>query len=316
APDAAPDAAPALEIENLTVRYPIRAGLLRRTVAEICAVENVSLSVRRGETLGLVGESGCGKSTLARAALRLTPVRSGAIRICGRDVTRLRGAALKPMRRAAQIVFQDPFAALNPRLPAWDLTTEPAAIHGFAATRADRRDLAAALMRRVGLSADMLDRYAHQFSGGQRQRLCIARALSVGPALVIADEAVSALDVSVARQVTELMRDLQERDGLAFLFISHDIGVVERMSHRIAVMYAGEIVETGPAAAVLGDPRHAYTRRLLAAVPSGDPRRRSRAPLPGGDVEPPSLIRPVGTPSRSGALSQVERDRFVRRDAA
>jgi ABC-type glutathione transport system ATPase component len=220
------------------------------------------------------------------------------------------------MRRLAQMVFQDPYASLNPRLPAWDLVTEPAAIHGLAPRREDRRALAAELLPRVGLTADMLDRYAHQFSGGQRQRLCIARALSVKPQVIVADEPVSALDVSVARQVTDLMRALQEADGLAFLFISHDIAVVERMSARIAVMYAGQIVETGPTDAVLAEPMHPYTRRLLAAAPSSDPARGGRKRAIGPASEPPSLIRLVGRPATPSRLTPRGAGRFVREPAA
>jgi peptide/nickel transport system ATP-binding protein/glutathione transport system ATP-binding protein len=262
-----------LEVEGVSTRFALRRGLLRRASAVINAVDDVSLSVAPGETLGLVGESGCGKTTLARTVLRLGPRHAGRIRIGGQDVSDLKGRALLPMRRMAQMVFQDPFASLNPRLPVWDLVTEPAHIHGLDTAR-DRRALAERLMEKVGLPADCIGRYPHQFSGGQRQRLCIARALSVEPRLIVADEPVSALDVSIARQVTDLIQDLQRRERLALLFISHDIAVVERVSHRIAVMFAGQIVETGPTDRVLSDPQHPYTQRLLAAVPTPDPARR------------------------------------------
>jgi peptide/nickel transport system ATP-binding protein/glutathione transport system ATP-binding protein len=268
------DPEPVLEVEGMTVTFPGRRGIAGGRGEDFTAVRDASIRVGRGETLGIVGESGSGKSTLARAALRLVPGAAGALRFLGEDVAHARGRRLTPLRRGAQMVFQDPFASLNPRLPIWDQITEPADIHGRAKGRRARRDLAADLVARVQLPADAIDRYPHQFSGGQRQRLCIARALSVEPALVVADEAVSALDVSIARQITELLRALQERTGLALVFISHDIAVVERTSHRIAVMRAGEIVETGPTKGVLETPRHPYTRALLAAIPVPDPARR------------------------------------------
>ena len=276
-PPPAASGAPVLEAEGVTVRFP-GGGWFGARRPGFTAVEDVSLQVAAGETLGLVGESGCGKSTLSRAVLRLGPLTAGRVRLAGTDVTRLTGRPLRRLRHHAQMIFQDPYSSLNPRLPAWEAVTEPAWLHGLVEAR-DRRDLAAELVARTGLPRDCVDRHPHQFSGGQRQRLSIARALSARPRVIVADEPVSALDVSVARQVTDLMRRLQEEDGLAFLFISHDIAVVERMSHRIAVMQAGRIVETGPAEQVLREPRHAYTRRLLASVPVPDPSRR-RAPRP------------------------------------
>jgi ABC-type glutathione transport system ATPase component len=262
-----------LEVEGLSTRFGARKRLFGKRYPGVLAVDDVSLAVRKGETLGLVGESGCGKSTLARSILRLIEPESGRVALTGQRLTGLPPRELRSSRKNAQMVFQDPFASLNPRLPVKDLITEPARIHGLVKAR-EVRDLAASLVVRVGLEEDAIDRFAHQFSGGQRQRLCIARALSVSPRLIIADEAVSALDVSIARQITDLMLDLQKRDGLSFLFISHDIAVVERVSHRIAVMYKGRIVETGDCANVLHRPSHAYTQRLLAAVPSPDPARR------------------------------------------
>jgi peptide/nickel transport system ATP-binding protein/glutathione transport system ATP-binding protein len=261
-------------------------------------VNNVSLTLARGETLGLVGESGCGKSTLARALMRLTPPATGRISWEGQDVTDLSAADLRPLRARAQMIFQDPFASLNPRLPVRDLITEPARLAGQVAPN-DLRELAVELLRKVGLEEGAADRYAHQFSGGQRQRLCIARALSVRPALIVADEAVSALDVSVARQITDLMARLQQEDGISFLFISHDIAVVERVSHRIAVMYAGQIVEQGRTAEVLNDPHHSYTRQLLSAVPIADPTRRKRYLGGGLGIAKPQLLLKTGqTPAR------------------
>ncbi|MFN3688799.1 dipeptide ABC transporter ATP-binding protein [Salinarimonas sp.] len=301
---------PVIEARDLVVRYPVRRGFMPGSARDHHAVNGVSLCVHRGETLGLVGESGCGKSTVARALLRLVEPASGSIRLLGEDVTRLAGAALRDRRRHAQMVFQDPFASLNPRLPIVDLVTEPADIHG-SLTGDERRDLARTLLERVGLDANAIDRYPHQFSGGQRQRICIARALSVRPALIVADEPVSALDVSVARQVTDLVARLQAEEGLAFLFISHDLAVVERVSHRVAVMYAGQIVETGPTADVLHDPRHPYTRRLLAAVPVPDPRRRAAgAVLPEAPAAPVLVRHPHDAPPRS-RLVEVGPGHFI-----
>ena len=257
---------PALALEDLVVDYAGRRPHLLAQRTRTRAVDGVSLRVAPGESVGLVGESGCGKSSIARAILRLTPVASGEIAIDGQDITNLSERRLFPVRRKVQMVFQDPFASLNPRLPTWDLITEPAHIHVAIAPR-HRRDMAAALLEQVGLGSEHLDRYPHQYSGGQRQRLCIARALSVQPKLIIADEPVAALDVSIARQITELMQALQQRLGVSFLFISHDLAVVERLCHRIAVMQAGRIVETGPTDAIIGDPRESYTKTLIATVP-------------------------------------------------
>ncbi len=262
-----------LEVNGLTTRFAGKRSILGRSGKAFTAVNNASLTLRAGETLGLVGESGCGKSTLARSILRLVEPVEGTVRIAGHDMMQLDRQGLRAARRDAQMVFQDPYASLNPRLPVHELITEPARIHGMVRP-SDCRDMAVSLVERVGLEADAVDRFPHQFSGGQRQRLCIARALSVKPRLIVADEAVSALDVSIARQVTDLMLDLQRSDGLAFLFISHDIAVVERVSHRVAVMFAGEIVETGLTDDVLSNPQHAYTKRLLSAVPRADPSLR------------------------------------------
>jgi len=265
-----------LDVEQLTTRFAGKPGIFSRKSGGVLAVDRVSLSVARGETLGLVGESGCGKSTLARSILYLIEPESGSVRLDGKVLNGSSRRALRETRKDMQMVFQDPYASLNPRLPVHELITEPARIHGLV-SRKDQKEFAADLVARVGLDRDAVNRFPHQFSGGQRQRLCIARALSVEPKLIIADEAVSALDVSIARQITDLMLDLQQTAGLSFLFISHDIGVVERVSHRIAVMYKGQIVETGPTEQVLKSPEHPYTRRLLSAVPSPRPSNTSRA---------------------------------------
>ena len=304
-----PDA-PVLEVENLAVRFPMRRGLRPAAHLDYHAVNGVSLSIAPGETLGLVGESGCGKSTLARAVLRLVAPSGGRIRLAGQDVTDLDSAEMRPLRQRAQMVFQDPFASLNPRLPVRDLITEPAQIHARLSRR-DRRALAGELLARVGLEPEAADRFPHQFSGGQRQRLCIARALSVRPALIVADEAVSALDVSVARQVTELMARLQAEEGVSFLFISHDIAVVERVSHRVAVMWGGQIVETGPTEAVLHNPQHPYTRRLLAAVPVPDPSRRDDPRANVAPLRPPKLLLPAGQAPARADMVEVADGHFV-----
>jgi peptide/nickel transport system ATP-binding protein len=246
-------------------------------------MDDVSFSLRPSETLALVGESGSGKSTAGRAVLRLLEVDAGEIRLEGEDLRRLRTPQLRRARREMQMIFQDPFASLNPRMSAGRLVAEPMIIHGIA-SGSELDDRVAELFSRVGLEREHIRRYPHEFSGGQRQRICIARALGVGPKLIVADEPTSALDVSVQAQVLELLRELQETLGLAFLFISHDMAVVEQMSHRVAVMHRGRIVELGPRRAVLGDPRHPYTNALLAAVPIPEP-TRTRGQLPTLDLE-------------------------------
>lgn len=256
-----------LELRDVVTTYG-GGGFLTRS-EPFTAVRGVSLTLGRGETLGLVGESGCGKSSLARTVMRLVDPSAGEIALLGTRVDGLTAAALKPHRAKIQMVFQDPYAALNPRMSIRDLVTEPAHLHGMVVP-GERDAMARELLERVALPADAAERYPHQFSGGQRQRICIARALSVRPQIIVADEAVSALDVSNARRVTDLMAKIQREEGVSFLFISHDIAVVERVSHRIAVMYQGEIVEQGETAQVLHAPRHPYTRRLLAAVPRAD----------------------------------------------
>ncbi|WP_374449005.1 ABC transporter ATP-binding protein [Stella sp.] len=287
---------PVLEVANLTTRFDIRSGLFSSVTGRVHAVENVSFSLLAGETLAVVGESGCGKSTTGRSILRLVQPNSGSVLVDGQDVIAMDDAALREARKRMQIIFQDPFASLNPRIPVGEAIAEPLMAHRMCSA-AEGRDRVADLLRRVGLQPDMAVRYPHEFSGGQRQRICIARALSVGPKLIVADEAVSALDVSIKAQVINLMLDLQVSLRLAYLFISHDIAVVERVAHRVAVMYLGEIVEIGPREAVFGNPQHPYTRKLMAAVPIPDPARRGtkrgisndeiRSPVRAPDYVPP-----------------------------
>jgi peptide/nickel transport system ATP-binding protein len=288
---------PVLEVSNLTTRFEIRSGLLGSVKGRVHAVENVSFSVQAGETLALVGESGCGKSTTGRSVMRLIEPLSGSVLLDGVDVLKLNQHDLREQRKRMQMIFQDPFASLNPRMNVGAAIAEPLLINKLA-TRSEARDQIAELLRRVGLQPDMASRFPHEFSGGQRQRICIARALAVEPRLIVADEAVSALDVSVKAQVVNLMLELQARMGLGYLFISHDMAVVERVSHRVAVMYLGEIVEIGPREAIFGNPQHPYTKRLLAAVPIADPTRRHERTPPSNDeikspVRAPDFVPPI-----------------------
>ena len=282
--------APALlEVSDLKKHYPVRAGILRRAVGTVHAVDGVSFSLGFGETLGLVGESGCGKSTVARSILRLVEPTSGSIRLNGRDITRLRKAELRPNRRSMQIIFQDPFASLNPRMTAGDIVGEPLTVHGLAAGN-KKRERVAELFEQVGLRPDQMHNYPHQFSGGQRQRICIARALSLGPSLIVCDEPVSALDVSIQAQVINLLIDLQRKHHFSYLFIAHDLAVVAHISHRVAVMYLGRVVEIAEKNELFANPRHPYTQALLASVPLADPKTKRLTPLIEGDV--PSPINP------------------------
>ena len=282
---------PIASLTDVSVRFPLRGGLLGRVTRQVHAVEHVSLTIRRGETFSLVGESGCGKSTIARAMVGLVP-HQGQIEVAGQSLAGLDRAGQKALRRRVQIVFQDPMAALDPRMTVGNLIAEPLVIHGIG-TPTEHRARAADLMARVGLSADQLDRYPHEFSGGQRQRICIARALALQPDLIIADESVSALDVSVQARVLDLLRALQTEFGIAFLFISHDMAVVENISDRVAVMYLGQIVEMGTRAQIFGNPQHPYTRRLIEAVPVPDPAHvRPAVARLSGDV--PSPVHALG----------------------
>ncbi len=281
------DQAPVLEVRDLRKYYSPRRGFLSRPADQVRAVDGVSFSIARGETLGLVGESGCGKTTTGRLALRLIEPTGGSLKLVGQDITHLPERQLRPLRRHMQMVFQDPYLSLSPRCSAREIVAEPlenyAGVHG-----AEKNRRVASLLERVGLGRDDFDKRPHEFSGGQRQRLGIARAIALNPSLIVADEAVSALDVSVQAQVINLMEDLQAEFGLAYLFIAHDLAVVEHISHRVAVMYLGEIVELADRSDLFGSPRHPYTESLLDAVPSPDPEARRERVLLEGDVPSPS----------------------------
>ena len=279
-----------LEIRGLRVHFPVKPRWPGRIRSWVRAVEDVALDVAPGETVGLVGESGCGKTTLGRAAVRLLEPTAGEIRFEGVEITRVRGAALRAGRRRFQMIFQDPYGSLNPRMTAENIVGEAIDLHGLASSGSDRRERIAALLQDVGLDPSHAHRYPHEFSGGQRQRIGIARALAVEPRLIVCDEPVSALDVSVQAQIVNLLRDLQAAKGLAYLFVSHDLAVVRHLSRRVLVMYLGRIVESGPAEAVCGAPLHPYTQALLAAVPSLEPRAARPRPILAG--EPPSPVRP------------------------
>ncbi len=286
---------PLLEVRHLRVHFPVQPGLLASARAWVRAVDDVSFTLAAGETLGLVGESGCGKTTLGRAILRLIEPTAGNILLDGEDITRLRGAALRAQRRKFQMVFQDPNSSLDPRLTIEASIGEALDIHRLAADGTARRARVAALLRAVGLDDAHADRYPHEFSGGQRQRIGIARALAVEPKLIVCDEPVSALDVSVQAQIINLLQDLQRERGLAYLFIAHDLAVVEHISQRVLVMYLGRVVELATARTLIAAPKHPYTQALISAVPEVDPEtKRQRMILP-GDVPSP-IHPPTGCP--------------------
>ncbi|CAI2048364.1 Glutathione import ATP-binding protein GsiA [Serratia quinivorans] len=306
-----PGAAPILRVENLVTRFDLRSGILNRVTRRVHAVENVSFDLYPGETLGLVGESGCGKSTTGRSLLKLVGSQRGTITFDGRQINQLKGPALQHLRRDIQFIFQDPYASLDPRLTVGFSIMEPLLVHNVARGKA-AQERVAWLLERVGLKPEHAHRYPHEFSGGQRQRICIARALALNPKVVIADESVSALDVSIQAQIVNLLLDLQREFGIAFLFISHDMAVVERISHRVAVMYLGQIVEIGPRRAVFDNPQHAYTRKLMAAVPVADPAHaHKRQPLLVDEI--PSPIRSLGDEPVTAPLVQVGPGHFVAR---
>lgn len=288
-PDASANDVPVLEVVGLKKHFDIRKGLLQRARGTVFAVDGVSFTIGQGETLGLVGESGCGKSTVGRTVLRLIEPTAGAIAVGGHDITRLDKMALRPYRRQMQIIFQDPFSSLDPRMSAGDIVGEPLHVHGIARGKAAKKKVAE-LFDRVGLRKAQMDNYPHQFSGGQRQRIGIARALALQPKLIVGDEPVSALDVSIQAQVLNLMMDLQREMGLAYLFISHNLAVIEHISHRVAVMYLGRIVEYADKHTLFTRALHPYTEQLLLAVPMPDPRVKRKKRLLQGDV--PSPINP------------------------
>jgi oligopeptide transport system ATP-binding protein len=279
-----------LEVQNLKVHFPVKHGLFSRVAGQVKAVDDVSLTIAPGETLGLVGESGCGKTTLGRAIIRLIEPTAGSVRFEGEDITGLEGEALRARRRRFQMIFQDPFSSLNPRMTVSQIIGEAIDIHRLADSPAARRARIQDLLRAVGLDATHAERYPHEFSGGQRQRIGIARALAVEPKLIVCDEPVSALDVSVQAQIVNLLMDLQQQHGLAYLFIAHDLAVVEHISHRVMVMYLGRAVEIAEARKLVRAPKHPYTQALLSAVPVVDPDSKRRRIMLAGDV--PSPIAP------------------------
>ncbi|MBB2916737.1 dipeptide ABC transporter ATP-binding protein [Cupriavidus alkaliphilus] len=288
----APGVAPILRVQDLVTRFDVPGGLFGRVTRRVHAVEQVSFDLYPGETLALVGESGCGKSTTGRSLLRLVESQSGTIEFNGQNISKMEGPALQTLRRNIQFIFQDPFASLDPRVPVGYSIMEPLLVHKVASGK-EAEQRVAWLLDKVGLDPSHAARYPHEFSGGQRQRICIARALALNPKVVVADESVSALDVSIQAQIVNLMLDLQRELGIAFLFISHDMAVVERVSHRVAVMYLGQIVEIGPRRAIFENPQHPYTKKLMSAVPIADPARRHLRREPLND-EIPSPIRAVG----------------------
>jgi len=296
---------PLVRVENVSKRFPADRH------AQVHAVTKVSLDIDHGETLAVVGESGCGKSTLANLIIRLHDPDEGRVLLNGLDITHLGPRELRPHRKTMQIIFQDPFASLDPRVRVGTAVAEPLRVHGIA-TGEEAEERAGTLFELVGLDRSMLRNFPHQFSGGQRQRVCIARALALNPELVIADEAVSALDVSVQAQVMNLMLDLQRELGLSYLFISHDLAVVERIAHRVAVMYLGQVVELGPRRAIFENPTHSYTRRLLDAVPIADPHQRRARPLLTDEI--PSPVWRRGQGPELVELTEVGPGHFVARE--
>lgn len=280
---AAPPTAPLLSVKDLKTYFPVRTGILQRVTDHVRAVDGITFDIAPGETLGLVGESGCGKTTVGRTILRLVPHTSGQVVFEGRDVFKLRGESLKSMRRQMQIIFQDPAGSLNPRMRIAAIVGEPLIVHGLVKDKGQLRDEVEKLLVRCGMPKQAADRYPHEFSGGQRQRIGIARALALQPKFIVCDEPTSALDVSIQAQIINLLGDLQSEFGLSYLFISHDMAVIQHVCRNIAVMYRGKIVETGTREQIIEDPQHKYTQSLLSAVPEPDPRsKKKRVVFEGG----------------------------------
>jgi oligopeptide/dipeptide ABC transporter ATP-binding protein len=279
-----------LEVKNLKKYFPVKAGIFKRTVAHVKAVDDISFTVKEGETLGLVGESGCGKSTTGRTILRLLEATAGEVVFEGKNVMELNKKQMRAIRRDMQIIFQDPYASLNPRMTVADIVGEPLDIHNLAKNKKERNEKVREILENVGLGSEYMHRYPHEFSGGQRQRIGVARALAVDPKLIIADEPVSALDVSVQAQVVNLLQDLQKEYGLTYLFIAHDLSVIKHISDRVAVMYLGKIVELTDKKELFKNPIHPYTQSLLSAIPEADPKKKKDRIILEGDV--PSPINP------------------------
>jgi glutathione transport system ATP-binding protein len=298
-----------LSVEHIYKRFPTRANLFGRTTHQVYACEDVSFELRKGETLAIVGESGCGKSTTGRSVLQLFDVDDGHIYFHNTDITKCSKKELKNLRRYMQMIFQDPFASLDPRMTVGYSIAEPMLIHKLcSAKEAEKR--VSDLLVKVGLDPSMRNRYPHEFSGGQRQRVCIARALALNPQIIVADESVAALDVSIRAQVVNLLLDLQEQLGLSYIFISHDMGVVERISHRVAVMYLGQIVEMGSRRDIFENPLHPYTRKLLSSVPLPDPAKRPKE-FKAETADLPSPVRAVNNPPPAACLHEVTPGHFV-----
>jgi ABC-type oligopeptide transport system ATPase subunit len=307
--DNSSDQQPIIEAKDLTTRFDIKSGMFGKVTGRVHAVEGVNFHVNPKETLSLVGESGCGKSTTGRSLLKLVEPTRGKVIFEGKDITDFSATQMRAIRPQLQMIFQDPFASLNPRLTAGAAIAEPMKVHGIA-SGSELKDRVASLLRRVGLPPEYAQRFPHEFSGGQRQRICIARALGLNPRMIVADEAVSALDVTIKAQVINLMMELQDEFDIAFLFISHDMAVVERISHRVAVMYLGQIVELGTRQAVFENPTHPYTKKLLAAVPVADPRERNLNRALNAD-EIPSPVKPVGNETNQVKMEEIAPGHFV-----